>query len=702
MRDSMLNVVDIVILEKLAKKADLVNGKIPVSQIPSIITEDAAHIEEVPTYSSLPPRGNSNFLYLTDDTSDLYRWAHSKQTFTRENILKIELGTDDTFSSQTFYLSLIEGVKNYSIDITQECSYIRFSSLLEDDSYWESVSIECEQSEDGATEDDVTEASATEGISEISDDEDFSINKNLFPRYYSTNAEETFSTATTQWGFKNIENSGFGIHFKPGEGELYTKTALPGNIKKITFTWASDNYLKIGGNDGVTLLEFVSALAAVRTEIPTKTSDLENDSGYITAIPEDYKQEVDKAVEESINEAINNITFTETDPTVPEWAKADTKPSYTADEVGALPATTIIPVVPTEISAFINDTGYLTSIPDEYVTETELDGKGYLTEHQSLEGLATEEFVTKKISEIPDPDVSAQIELHNTGSAAHNDIRIAVEGLASRLNALADSDDTTLDQLSEIVTYIKSNKTLIDGITKSKVNVSDIINNLTTSVSNKPLSAAQGVALKRLIDAIVVPTKVSDLENDLGFTNNTGTITGVKLGETAYTPAAGIITLPPYPDVPTLAAVAISGSYLDLLNRPTVPTKVSELTNDANYLTSYQETDPSVPAWAKQETKPSYTAAEVGALSSDTVVPTRLSDMISDDTHQVVTLSERTKWNAAAEVIIPPLPDEASTDKFYTLRARKIEGQSTPVYYWAEDDLPKLDAPEIYHEITER
>ena len=30
----------------------------------------------------------------------------------------------------------------------------------------------------------------------------------------------------------------------------------------------------------------------------------------------------------------------ETDPTVPAWAKAETKPTYTADEVGALPKTT--------------------------------------------------------------------------------------------------------------------------------------------------------------------------------------------------------------------------------------------------------------------------------------------------------------------------------------------------------------------------
>lgn len=43
-------------------------------------------------------------------------------------------------------------------------------------------------------------------------------------------------------------------------------------------------------------------------------------------------------------------SYTETDPTVPEWAKAATKPSYTASEVGALPNTTVIPSVPSTTS----------------------------------------------------------------------------------------------------------------------------------------------------------------------------------------------------------------------------------------------------------------------------------------------------------------------------------------------------------------
>lgn len=54
----------------------------------------------------------------------------------------------------------------------------------------------------------------------------------------------------------------------------------------------------------------------------------------------------------------------------------------------------------------------------------------------------------------------------------------------------------------------KDIRMLIDGITTSKVSVSDVIDNLNTNVSNKPLSAAQGVALKALIDAITIPEKL--------------------------------------------------------------------------------------------------------------------------------------------------------------------------------------------------
>ena len=120
----------------------------------------------------------------------------------------------------------------------------------------------------------------------------------------------------------------------------------------------------------------------------------------------------------------------------------------------------------------------------------------------------------------------SKVAAHNTGADTHSDIRLLIQGLTDRLNALANSDDTTLDQLSEIVAYIKSNRSLIEAITTSKVSVADIIDNLTSNVTNKPLSAAQGVALKALIDSIAVPDKLPN-PNALTFT---GAVTGTYDG----------------------------------------------------------------------------------------------------------------------------------------------------------------------------
>ena len=165
-----------------------------------------------------------------------------------------------------------------------------------------------------------------------------------------------------------------------------------------------------------------------------------------------------KALDELGIQPKGNYLTAETDPTVSSWAKSPTKPTYTASEVGADPAGT----------------------------------------------------------------ANTQVSQHNVSETAHNDIRTLIQGIITRLNTLADSDDDTLDQLSEIVTYIKNNKSLIDSITTSKVNVSDIVNDVATNVSNKPLSAAQGVVLKELIDAITVPEKLPSPKSLIIKTVNKG------------------------------------------------------------------------------------------------------------------------------------------------------------------------------------
>ena len=74
---------------------------------------------------------------------------------------------------------------------------------------------------------------------------------------------------------------------------------------------------------------------------------------------------------------------------------------------------------------------------------------------------------------------------------------------------------------------------MIDAITTSKVSVTDIVNNLTTNVTNKPLSAAQGVALKALIDALT--TTVSGKEASGTAARLINRSTAVNAADTNYT-----------------------------------------------------------------------------------------------------------------------------------------------------------------------
>ena len=66
--------------------------------------------------------------------------------------------------------------------------------------------------------------------------------------------------------------------------------------------------------------------------------------------------------------------YEETDPTVPDWAKADTKPTYTASEVGALPAGTL-PTITAEdegkVLCVVNGVYSLVSIADLLPKEEE-------------------------------------------------------------------------------------------------------------------------------------------------------------------------------------------------------------------------------------------------------------------------------------------------------------------------------------------
>ena len=63
------------------------------------------------------------------------------------------------------------------------------------------------------------------------------------------------------------------------------------------------------------------------------------------------KSDLASDVQTSLGKADSALqNYTETDPTVPAWAKSETKPTYIASEVGALPANTHIPSTVAEMS----------------------------------------------------------------------------------------------------------------------------------------------------------------------------------------------------------------------------------------------------------------------------------------------------------------------------------------------------------------
>ena len=111
-----------------------------------------------------------------------------------------------------------------------------------------------------------------------------------------------------------------------------------------------------------------------------------------------------------------------------------------------------------------------------------------------------------------------------------------------------------------------------------------------------------------------VPTKISQLTNDIGYTKNKGTVTSVAVqmngSEKGKVTSSGTIdlgtVLTAHQDisgkqdkitssnklaaslVSGLANVATSGSYNDLSDKPTIPTKTSQLENDSNFATKVE------------------------------------------------------------------------------------------------------------------
>ena len=430
------------------------------------------------------------------------------------------------------------------------------------------------------------------------------------------------------------------------------------------------------------------------SDIPTKISDLQNDSGFISS-------------------------YTETDPTVPSWAKATTKPTYTASEVGAAESshvhgnitnggdiTATAPTIASGDQIIINDhsASKITNGPTFDGSTT----SKYLSQKGTWESVPTVSYPVTSVNSktgavvLSNTDVGAAATSHthgniqNGGTLQTSDITIANgdklvvtdSSDSSKVARASISFDgsTTSKYLSQKGTWENTPTAASIGALTSEsdpvfsasaaagISSTDIsnwnakqnaltIDSTPTNGSGNPVSSdgTYDMVMSRTkiytascSTAASTTAKVATLDDSTGFSLSAGVMVAVRFtyGNSAATPtlnvnSTGAKTIA----IPSSATAYTTGSgttyntwgayetilftytgtywahlpsgYLGYLaynlasnalpSSTSIPTKVSDLQNDSGFITSYTETDPTVPSWAKASSKPSYTASEVGA-----------------------------------------------------------------------------------------
>ena len=403
--------------------------------------------------------------------------------------------------------------------------------------------------------------------------------------------------------------------------------------------------------NGIAIKDVDNKLQSLEGEevIPISTGANEPEVVEVDTLKEYINADIDTALEGK-QDVINDLatirngaalgatalqSYTESDPTVPAWAKAEQKPSYTASEVGAVPTTrkinnkvlssditltasdvnalpssTVIPAAQiqsdwnqsnTSAKDFIKNKPTIPTIPSNVSAFT--NDAGYLTEHQDISGKANSDDLAtvafsgdyEDLTNTPTiPDVPEWAMSSTKPSYTVSEIDGAQEELVSGTNIKTINGTSVLG----------SGNITIQGGGGGDVNV---IESITFNGSAVPVDSSKNAAITYSAPVtsvngntgavtISIPTKVSDLTNDSGFiTSYTETdpvfsasaaasITPSDItawnGKSTFSGSYNDLT-----DKPTL----FSGDYNDLSNKPiipTVPSNVSAFTNDAGYTTN--------------------------------------------------------------------------------------------------------------------
>lgn len=354
----------------------------------------------------------------------------------------------------------------------------------------------------------------------------------------------------------------------------------------------------------------------------------------------------------------------ETDPTVPAWAKQPTKPSYSKSEIGLGNVDNTSDAnkpVSTAVQNELNLKANTLDLSDVATTGSYND----LSDKPTIPTVPVQSVSGKTGDVIL---VKADVGLGNVNNTSDLDKPVST-ATQTALNAKVDS--------SLLPAAVKTNETL--------TSINDL--SLSGNVLTISYTGENGVVQTKNIDLSSLTTtdvKVSNANynastNVITITNSDSTFFTIDLSEFSIistTDANGVTTLVQEGITKaTLSKVGQTGEYVDLLNKPTLGTASAQ--NSTAFATAAQgvkadtalqtETDPTVPAWAKQPLKPSYNKSEIGLGDVDN----------TSDANKPVSTATQTALNnkANSSQVLTDVPAGALfTDTTYSNATTSVSG----------------------------
>ena len=286
--------------------------------------------------------------------------------------------------------------------------------------------------------------------------------------------------------------------------------------------------------------------------IPTKTSELTNDSGFLT--------------EHQPLKTINNESIVGTGNITIEGFSGDYNDL------------TNKPVIPTKTSELTNDSGFLTEQTLKTINGESIVGEGNI-EIGGGSGRNVWYGNQAQFDAIPESELDQETDYYISGLIAWDDV--AHPYIPTKVGDLQnDKEYTPLNQVrNEIVSSLKVYDKRVQYVSEEEYNAMEQAGSLRDGTTYF------------IEGEYVIPTKTSELTNDSGFlTEQTlKTINGESIVGTGNIEISGFSgSYNDLTDKPNFSTVATTGSYNDLTNKPTIPTKTSELTNDSGFLTEHQ------------------------------------------------------------------------------------------------------------------